>query len=195
MSRALQGIFKRLPAETQDVVLSTLNSHASYLNHLESVSRTRMQRIIDNMAANSEPIANKPGNTTPRRFFGSSNAGTGINTPASSSGANSPKQTESMNGPGIFLCRWQELLDRTIVTPAMPKGPLRTGKDVKTITAVGKAGSGGAKDIIVPGLLTLDGEDGIPDPPNVDAVRLACGPLFRDLTVEMHRDFAYRKSI
>ncbi|KAK2599182.1 hypothetical protein QQS21_005372 [Conoideocrella luteorostrata] len=48
-------------------------------------------------------------------------------------------------GPGVYLARWQALLDETLITPSQSQGPVRHGKDVKHITTMGKTGAGGKK--------------------------------------------------
>ncbi|KAG5916468.1 hypothetical protein E4U61_003574 [Claviceps capensis] len=46
-------------------------------------------------------------------------------------------------GPGVYLSRWQSLLDETPITPLQRKGPVRCGRDVKYRTTMGKMGAGG----------------------------------------------------
>ncbi|KAG8412051.1 hypothetical protein J3459_016043 [Metarhizium acridum] len=48
-------------------------------------------------------------------------------------------------GPGVYLDRWQSLLDETLITPPTQKGAVRRGKDVKHITTMGKTGLGGKR--------------------------------------------------
>ncbi|KAM4062145.1 PX-associated domain-containing protein [Hirsutella rhossiliensis] len=43
--------------------------------------------------------------------------------------------------PGMYLSRWQALLDETLITPAAPSGAVRHGSDVKHITTMGKTGA------------------------------------------------------
>lgn len=45
----------------------------------------------------------------------------------------------SQVGPGIYLLRWQGLLDETPITPQTVKGDVRKGKEVKHTIAQGKA--------------------------------------------------------
>lgn len=45
-------------------------------------------------------------------------------------------------GPGIYLHRWQSLLDETVITPKTPQGKIRLGKDVKHVVSIGKIGAG-----------------------------------------------------
>ncbi|KAL1836547.1 hypothetical protein VTJ49DRAFT_5024 [Mycothermus thermophilus] len=52
----------------------------------------------------------------------------------------------SSSGPGIYLARWQHLLDTTLITPATPSGPFRTGRDVYGALAKGKTGAGSGSD-------------------------------------------------
>lgn len=45
----------------------------------------------------------------------------------------------SQDGPGMYLARWQALLDETAITPAT-SGKVRKGADVRSTLAVGKTG-------------------------------------------------------
>ncbi|OIW24687.1 hypothetical protein CONLIGDRAFT_623633 [Coniochaeta ligniaria NRRL 30616] len=185
MSPAFQSIYTSLPIETRAEFLRILNTHAKYLDDLESLSTARMQRVIDNMDL-GEPVTSKSGTTTPKRS-GTAISNTGASTPASLSGTNTPRHAPSMNGPGMFLCRWQELLDRTIVTPAAPEGQPRTGKDVKANTALGKAGVGGVRDNWQTSFLAFEAEKDVPVPPDASAVMRAFGPGFKQVLVEMNK--------
>lgn len=51
-------------------------------------------------------------------------------------------QTSTDLGPGMYLSRWQDLLDRTLITPLTPEGPVRTGADA---SVKGKVGLGGTE--------------------------------------------------
>lgn len=185
MSSAFQSLYAGLPITTQKSVLNALDSHAKYLTDLENLSTARMQRLIDNMAL-GDPITSKSGTSTPKR----PGATAGASTPVSLTGTNTPSHLSSMNGPGMFLCRWQELLDRTLVTPATPKGPPRTGKDVKANTALGKAGAGGATDNWQASFLAFEAEKDVPAPPDVQAVVRAFEAAFRNLLIEMNKTLA-----
>lgn len=184
MSSGFQDMYMSLPIETREQVLEILDQHAKYLADLQTLSTARMQRIIDNMGL-SEPVTSKSGSTTPGTAAAAGS--TRPSTPASLSGTNTPRQAASMNGPGAFLCRWQELLNRTTVTPAAPEGPPRTGKDVKANTALGKAGIGGPRDNWQAGFLAFEAEKGVPAPPDADVVMQAFAPGFRDLLVEVNK--------
>ncbi|PHH77709.1 hypothetical protein CDD82_3389 [Ophiocordyceps australis] len=41
-------------------------------------------------------------------------------------------------GPGVYLVRWQDLLDETEVTPAEKEGRVRTGREVRGVMTMGK---------------------------------------------------------
>ena len=52
-------------------------------------------------------------------------------------------ESDTQRGPGMFLSRWQTLMDETPITPATPSGPLRSGKsesvrDATTVDIDGK---------------------------------------------------------
>ena len=51
--------------------------------------------------------------------------------------------SDTQRGPGMYLSRWQTLMDETLVTPADPVGPVRSGKsesvrDATTVDIDGK---------------------------------------------------------
>jgi hypothetical protein len=86
-------------------------------------------------------------------------------------------------GPGMYLAKWQSLLDSTLITPATPNGPLRYGNspdvreasqiDMSDRTLVGGDGHEAASK--------LEGREQIPPAPNVDAVVELLQPKFREM--------------
>lgn len=103
MEDKLEELFQGLPEESRPAVLKALDSHAAYLSSVASLSRDRLQKIIDS-------------------------------TDSSKSGSDPSQQ-----GPGIYLLRWQGLLDETSITPEKVKGEVRKGKQVKHTLAQGKS--------------------------------------------------------
>lgn len=101
----LNKLYTTLEPSSQPQVLEAINSHATYLDTLNTISHARMQYLV---------------------------------TTAGSAG-------ETTGGPGVYLDRWQALLEETSITPSTQKGPVRSGKDVKHITTMGKTGPGGKK--------------------------------------------------
>ena len=86
-------------------------------------------------------------------------------------------KSETRKGPGIFLARWQSLMDATPITPATVKGPVQSGKSESvrnaTTTDVDGESKGDASKIE-----ELDRK--MADPPCVqDTIRLL-GPKFKD---------------
>ena len=78
--------------------------------------------------------------------------------------------SNTMLGPGMFISRWQALMDEAPITPAEPEGPVRHGKDasVKDATRVdtdgSKKGTAGVQEKV---------QDSIVPPPDVsNSVRL-----------------------
>lgn len=135
----LQDLFGKLPAEKQKEVLPTLDSHASYLAQLDELSQERMQRVLVQLGQEATED-DKPSKTSK----------TSSSSKSSSSSSSSPRASSSnipsMSGPGVYLMRWDSLLDDTIITPATTNGPLRHGRDVKGQKAQGKTISEGVKD-------------------------------------------------
>jgi hypothetical protein len=165
MNCPLQGIFRQLPAETRKSVLITLDSHAEYLSEASKVSAERMQRVLDALNESS----NKDG-------------GSKRNTPRGSS------EGDDMSGPGVYLMRWESFLDSTLITPATPHGPVRTGKDVKGEKVSGKTGADGVKDGWDAGAIARQEDSTVPQAPDVSIVMEALGESFRDVVRVVVKD-------
>ncbi|KUI70150.1 hypothetical protein VM1G_06514 [Cytospora mali] len=171
MSDTLQSMFSQLPPETQQSVLASLNSHATYLSNLESLSLQRMQRVLDAMKNDESKKSNgKPDINSNSNSVNNSK----MNTPRTSGDG------VAMSGPGVYLMRWETLLDDTLITPAAPSGPVRKGKDVKGQKSWGKTGSGGTKDGWDAGAIAKEEERAVPEAPDVSAVMDALGEKFRE---------------
>ncbi|KAH0598093.1 hypothetical protein MHUMG1_04465 [Metarhizium humberi] len=82
------------------------------------------------------------------------------------------------DGPGVYLDRWQSLLDETLITPPTQKGAMRRGKDVKHITTMGKTGIGGKR-------LERNVGGGSVQAPDVRVVVSALGAQFRNEVREL----------
>ncbi|KJZ72240.1 hypothetical protein HIM_08382 [Hirsutella minnesotensis 3608] len=82
-------------------------------------------------------------------------------------------QTSSQDAgvPGAYLARWQSLIDETLVTPSVPSGPLRRGKDVKNSSVVGKSSSKSGPFTGIP-------DNQLPPAPDLSSVLQALGDGF-----------------
>lgn len=87
----------------------------------------------------------------------------------------------TMSGPGIYASRWQSLLDETLITPSVPNGPPRCGKDVKSHKAVRKPDNRPNSDTsnLNTSLLSRD-KPGL-TPPDVSTVVETLGPQFKGI--------------
>ncbi|KAJ2989867.1 hypothetical protein NUW58_g3243 [Xylaria curta] len=94
-----------------------------------------------------------------------------------------------ISGPGIYASRWQALLDETLITPSVLRGPLRFGKDIKGLRAARKhdnnvdSGTPDASEVIA-----AQHESAIPTSPDVSVVIEALGPQFKKVVAELSRD-------
>ncbi|KAL2022488.1 hypothetical protein VTK56DRAFT_5317 [Thermocarpiscus australiensis] len=165
LSDHLQHLFASLAPEVRSRVLPALDAHASHLSSLEDLSLARMQRILDNL----DTLSHESGKSGPAYAEAKIKDGASM----------------SFSGPGMFLSRWQQLLDDTLIGPALPEGPLRRGRDVKGRLAQGKTVAGaGAKDGWDPASLPRieeEEEEEEPRPPDVGVVIEALGGGFREL--------------
>ena len=87
-------------------------------------------------------------------------------------------------GPGLYLARWQNLIDSTLITPKTPVGPVRTGRDMSVRMKAGIDVSGERK------IIDLNLEEAVPEAPDVNKVVELLGPKFRELL-----DDASKKSL
>jgi hypothetical protein len=107
----------------------------------------------------------------------------------------STKSTGSQLGPGMYLMRWQGLLDEALITPSLPVGPIRSGKDVKHSLAMGKTIIAGGEDSpasndddkITRDTATAenDTETDVPEAPDVGVVVKELGPGFLKILQEV----------
>ena len=94
-------------------------------------------------------------------------------------------KSETSYGPGVFLAKWQALMDATPVTPATAEGPIRHGgsDSVKDATRVDVDGS--KKGTTIPLRHKTDSD---PTAPKVDATIRLLQPGFRELLIEIARE-------
>ncbi|KAH6617719.1 PX-associated-domain-containing protein [Chaetomium sp. MPI-SDFR-AT-0129] len=145
----------------------------------------------------------RSGRSTPRSV--SPNPAT---TPRSSSGSvaavpssDTTTTKGSQTGPGVYLSRWQQLMDDTVIGPGAEGGSVRRGADVKGLLGRGKTGAEGAaqsKSNTARGVMA--GKEGVwdeggkegdreeerePPPVDVKAVVEALGDRFKALIVPL----------
>ncbi|EMT70770.1 hypothetical protein NOF04DRAFT_7936 [Fusarium oxysporum II5] len=94
-------------------------------------------------------------------------------------------ESGNMSGPGMYLSRWQSLLEDTAITPETPKGPVRHGKDVKNALTMGKIGVEGTEKAREEALQAVieEAEEG-PEAPDVDVVIKELADGFKKLLQE-----------
>ena len=96
-------------------------------------------------------------------------------------------KSETSKGPGMFLSRWQSLMDETPITPATAGGPVRSEKSASVRDATAVDTDGERKGDVT----NIDGVDGeVPDPPDVGNVIRLLAPGFKDVL----RDEVERRS-
>lgn len=170
----LQHMYSQLPSNSQRDILVKIDAHATYLSKLHDLSELRMQRVMDQLA--KQDAASE--NTSTSKSGSNSNKSNANPSPRSSTGV------PNMSGPGVYLMRWDALLDGAMISPATPQGPVRTGRDVKGRKAWGKTISDSVKGGWDAGAIAREEESVVPDGPNVDIVLEMLGDPFRDLVNE-----------
>lgn len=179
LSSNLQHLFASLPASARGTIIPAINNHAKYLSTLEDLSLSRMQRILDNLAPSASAFNSGAATPTSGKF-------------TSSSGKSSPRIVplganinRSYSGPGIFLSKWQRLIDDTLIDPAVPDGPVRKGKEVKKKGGLGAGAECSWDPAKLAGVID---EDLGPEPPDVSGVVEVLGKEFRDLVGDLLRE-------
>lgn len=91
--------------------------------------------------------------------------------------------SDASAGPGIYLSRWQDIIDSTLITPAQPVGPVRNGKDVQGAMTMGKAGVANAaaagKEV------RMKAQEEEPEQPDVRIVVTELGSGYKSLLKDM----------
>ncbi|EAA31286.2 hypothetical protein NCU05560 [Neurospora crassa OR74A] len=207
LSADIQSLFTALPTQVKPDVLAAADAHAAYLSSLEDLSLKRMQHILNDMTLTAPTISSLSEAATATtttssslrdKFSLSASSPFGSRAPSrrnsNSNNVNSNKKA-SMCGPGMFLSRWQSLMDETLITPQVPTGgQVRRGKDVKGVIAQAKTtvgssavvagsntdgnGNGAAWDSAA---LTRLVEKEVPEPPDVQVVVKMMGSGFGEV--------------
>ncbi|TQV94628.1 hypothetical protein V2A60_005653 [Cordyceps javanica] len=125
MDESLNGLVSGLNDTTRATVLAAIDAHAGYLATLKKGSDARLDQLASQTKSSS-----------------SSSSGGGGSTSSSSS---SVKGGADSWGPGIYLARWQDILDDTLITPDSAGQPAarRRGADVRHLATLGKTGVAG----------------------------------------------------
>ena len=187
LSNDLQNLWLSLPPETRSNILPSIDAHVKYLAELKQLSRARMQRILDNIRSMSPTPspANSQFLATASYSHPSSSESSQTSTPLSSSPSDTstsyisshtspvsrsnsplpPTSTGSHIGPGMYLSRWENLLNTTPIGPATARGPVRSGREVRAKPVVGD-------------VWEMEGE---PKPPDAEGVVEVLGEGFRRL--------------
>ncbi|VBB79803.1 Putative protein of unknown function [Podospora comata] len=199
VSSNLQHLFNSLLSSTRERILPSINAHASYLASLEDLSRKRMQTILDNLPPDTPPSTTPPasslsnsGWSTPLSWGWSGGGGDSRKpspppTTTTTTTGNTMPLKESYAGPGMFLSRWQQLLDDTVIGPATLDGKLRSGRDVKGQLAMGKTGVMKEGGLDTAKLVKM-AEEEAPRAPDVKVVVEALGGEFKGLVGDILKE-------
>ena len=187
LSSNLQSLFTALPRETRAEIITVVDAHVIYLTELERLSLNRMQNILDDIQSTQPDNSSVNTSSKPSSSNSSSIDNQLQPTPDNRNIAQRGRyKGASISGPGMFLSRWQQLLDDTIVAPDVPGGQLRRGKDVKHALVQGKTVSAATKDAWDPEALTELVEKDVPVPPEGEKLVVrALGEGFKQLMADL----------
>ncbi|KAK4998656.1 hypothetical protein LTR66_002160 [Elasticomyces elasticus] len=86
-------------------------------------------------------------------------------------------------GPGAYLARWRDLLDRTPITPATPKGPVRTGASDSVKAEASRDVNGEDVSLVSAAQREQSVEQNTPEAPSVETTLRLLAPGFREVLV------------
>ena len=134
MIEPLRKVFLNLPDETRQVVLQVLDVQREYLDKMHKSSRDRLEDVLRAPISKNPAIAkifsaSRQSSRTPSRA---------PSPPPEKDGA----ETETVvvgedPGPGAYIARWQDLLERTTITPLKPEGGVNKGDSEEVLEASG----------------------------------------------------------
>ncbi|KAK1782394.1 PX-associated-domain-containing protein [Copromyces sp. CBS 386.78] len=184
LSPDIQSLFAALPFQIKPSILAAADAHAAYLSSLEDLSLKRMQHILDDMDLTS-PTPSSLTEPKKEKFSLSTTSPFASRNPCRRNSDNTKNRKASMCGPGMFLSRWQSLMDETLITPKVPTGgQVRRGRDVKGVIAqaktTGEVASDADKAWDLAALMRLV-ETEVPEPPDVQVVVKMMGSGFGEV--------------
>jgi len=134
LTTPLEELFSKLPSEKQEKIIPVLDSYTRYLDEMHASSKTRLEVLLKSSPSKNPAIAkvlaSSSGNSSPSSR--SSSPAPGQKSPitptlSSSSGPSTDP------GPGAYLARWQDLLDKTPITPLEPTGKVKSASSKEVV--------------------------------------------------------------
>lgn len=124
MDESLNGLVSGLSEASRTSVLAAVDAHANYLKTLKEGSEAQLDRLASQIDSTTTTTTN----TTEKE-------------PSDAASSAAAKGW----GPGVYLARWQDILDNTLITPAECTQPsaVRHGKEVRHVATLGKTGVAG----------------------------------------------------
>ena len=186
LTKPLNELFSKLPPEQQEKVLPILDAQARYQDEMHASSRLRLQSVLSTLSSQHPAIAKILSSASTRN---TSRASSRAPSPSPSPAATPTSPTTSNKttdpGPGAYLSRWQDLLDKTPITPSVATGKTRMASstvDGKESTKVedGPHKAESAQDDPSAGKLNKVGKLGS-EQPDVEIVFDVMGLGFREL--------------
>jgi hypothetical protein len=132
MIEPLRKMFLNLPDETKQVVLQVLDAQTDCINKMHKSSRDRLEDVLKTPLSKNPAIA---------KIFSSSRQSSRVPSRVPSPLPDREVAlTDTMNvgedtGPGAYIARWQDLLDRTTITPLKPEGSMSKGGSERVVEA------------------------------------------------------------
>ena len=131
LSLPLGAQFSSLPSDTREIILPILDQQAAYLDQINASSLSRVSDVL-HTPPSSNPQISRIFSTHGLPGLSNSRPGSRTASPDRASTKSEPDEDSGKTptvasdpGPGVYLARWQHLLDSTLITPATAHGPVR----------------------------------------------------------------------
>lgn len=145
LTEPLQHIFSQLPSEMQLQIVPVLDQQTEFIDAMHANSYARLVAVLKSPPSKHPQISKIFSGSNSSRP--SSRAPSRSSSPAPGAQAGPPHQTNndfkdsslpipsvsSDPGPGAYLARWQDLLDKTPITPQTQQGDIRQASSADVV--------------------------------------------------------------
>ena len=204
LTEPLQDLFSQLPDKTKRQIIPVLDQQTDFIDAMHANSHARLVAVLKSPPSKHPQISKIFSGSTSSRPASQAPSRSSSPAPAPQAGPpdndfkDSSLPTPSVSsdpGPGAYLARWQDLLDKTPITPQTQEGKLRqaSSKDVVNESA---ADVDGERMVVFEDeeargekIKVGDGKGGLAGKPDVRVVVEALGGRFRKLLGERSCDW------
>lgn len=136
----LNELFSKLPKEKQESIIPILDAQTQFLDKMHKSSTERFAMVLKTQPARKALLSRMMTGALSRPSSRSSSPTPGNRQPngpnethPSSEPHGPPPTVSSDPGPGAYLARWQDLLERTPITPLTPSGKVKRASSAEVV--------------------------------------------------------------